>query len=196
MRAVLFDGVGSPLRVANVPTPEPGPDELRVVVEACGVCRTDLHILDGELPRPKRPVVLGHQVVGTVDRVGTGVPEARIGERVGVPWLGGTCGACAYCREGRENLCEEARFTGYDRDGGWAEACVADASFAFPLPATSPAVDAVHTAPWLCAGLIGYRALRLLGQARRVGLYGFGAAAHLVTQVLRHQEREVRTCGA
>ncbi len=188
MRAVLFDGVGSPLRIAEIPIPEPGPGEVRVAVAACGICRTDLHVLDGDLDKPKRPVVLGHQVVGTIDAVGEGVSEERLGERVGVPWLGSTCGSCARCTAGRENLCDEAQFTGYDRDGGLADACVADASFVFPI---APGVDDVHAAPWLCAGLIGYRALRLLGDAHRVGLFGFGAAAHLGAQVLRHQGREV-----
>jgi propanol-preferring alcohol dehydrogenase len=188
VRAVLFDGVGSPLRLADVPTPEPGPGQVRLAVTACGICRTDLHVLDGDLARPKHPVVLGHQVVGTIDRVGPGVPAERVGERSGVPWLGGTCGACARCEAGRENLCDDARFTGYDLDGGLAEACVADARFVFPI---APGVDDVHAAPWLCAGLIGYRALRMLGSARRVGLFGFGAAAHLVAQVLVHRGAEV-----
>lgn len=188
MRAVLFEGVGTPLRVAEVPEPEPGPGEVRLAVSACGICRTDLHVLDGELARPKRPVVLGHQVVGRVEAAGEGVPAQRVGQRVGVPWLGWTCGSCARCRAGRENLCDAARFTGYDRDGGLAEACVADARYVFPI---AEGVDDVHAAPWLCAGLIGYRALRLLGDAPRVGLYGFGAAAHLATQVLRHRGREV-----
>jgi propanol-preferring alcohol dehydrogenase len=194
MRALLFEGVGTPLRLADLPLPEPGLGEVRVAVGACGICRTDLHVVDGELDRPKRPVVLGHQVVGRIDAVGPGVEgvegvdAARIGERVGIPWLGSTCGTCARCTGGRENLCDEARFTGYDLDGGLAEACVADARFVFPIP---EGVDDVHAAPWLCAGLIGYRALRLVGDGQRVGLYGFGAAAHLAAQVLVHQGREV-----
>ena len=190
MRAVLFDGAGSPLRVADVPRPEPGPGQVRVAVSACGVCRTDLHVVDGELERPKLPLVLGHQVVGRIDALGDGVPRERLGQRVGVPWLGGTCGDCARCGSGSENLCDGARFTGYDLDGGFAEACVADADFVFPIPDATKVEDA-EAAPWLCAGLIGYRALRLLGVARRVGIYGFGSAAHLATQVLLHRGSEV-----
>jgi len=191
MRAILFEGVGSPLRLVDLPLPDPGAGEVRLRVEACGICRTDLHVLDGELAHPKRPVVPGHQVVGIVDALGPGVQGLCVGQRAGVPWLAGTCGACGYCTGGRENLCDEARFTGYDRDGGFAEACVADARFTFPLPAGADAAPE-QVAPWLCAGLIGYRALRMLGEgAGRVGLYGFGSAAHLATQVLRHQGREV-----
>src|SRR5262249_60564666 len=151
--------------------------EVRVSVSACAVCRTDLHVLDGELTRPKLPLVLGHQIVGTVVERGAGVTSLAVGDRVGIPWLGWTDGTCAFCRSGRENLCPAARFTGYTIDGGYAEQVVADARFCFPL---SPGLDDVHTAPLLCAGLIGYRALRLAGEARRIGFYGFGSSAHLL----------------
>jgi propanol-preferring alcohol dehydrogenase len=157
-------------------------------VEACGVCRTDLHVVDGELPEPEMPLVPGHQIVGKVTALGPGVEGLTPGDRVGVPWLGSTCGTCRYCRSGRENLCDSARFTGYDRDGGFAEACVADARFTFSIPTGYPAAQA---APLLCAGLIGYRALRLAGAAQALGLYGFGAAAHILLQVARHQGRQV-----
>jgi propanol-preferring alcohol dehydrogenase len=157
-------------------------------VEACGVCRTDLHVVDGELPEPEMPLVPGHQIVGKVTALGPGVEGLTPGDRVGVPWLGSTCGTCRYCRSGRENLCDSARFTGYDRDGGFAEACVADARFTFSIPTGYPAAQA---APLLCAGLIGYRALRPAGEAEALGLYGFGAAAHILLQVARHQGRQV-----
>jgi propanol-preferring alcohol dehydrogenase len=188
MRAMLFEEVGHPLRLADVPAPAPGAGEVLVRVDACGVCRTDLHILAGELPDPKLPLVLGHEVVGRVARIGSGVHELVEGQRVGIPWLGATCGTCRFCRQGRENLCPHARFTGYQRDGGYAELTVADARFALPLP--DPAAD-LEAAPLLCAGLIGWRALGLAGDAVRLGLYGFGAAAHLVAQVARHQGRRV-----
>jgi propanol-preferring alcohol dehydrogenase len=173
---------------ADVPRPEPGPGQLRVRVAACGVCRTDLHVVDGELPRPKLPLVLGHEVVGRVEALGAGVTRFAVGDRVGIPWLGWTDGTCPACRAGRENLCEQARFTGYDLDGGYAEAAVADARYAFPLPAGYSDAEA---APLLCAGLIGYRAWAPLRAARRLGLYGFGAAAHLVIQLARHAGQEV-----
>lgn len=179
------------LRAETRARPEPGAGQLRIAVSACGVCRTDLHVVDGELPVPKRPVVPGHEIVGVVEAHGPGVDPARapaVGTRVGVPWLGWTCGECDRCRAGRENLCASARFTGYQLDGGYAEAVVADARYCFPLP---DAYDDVEAAPLLCAGLIGYRALRMAGDADRLGLYGFGAAAHLVAQVARHQGREV-----
>src|SRR5881275_2969878 len=187
MRAVVFDGAGRPLRRADLPDPEPVPGQLLVRVEACGVCRTDLHIVDGELREPKLPLVLGHQIVGVVDAVGDGV-ELAAGERVGVPWLGWTDGDCRFCRSGRENLCLRARFTGYHLDGGYAEAAVADARYCFRLPDDQPALQ---LAPLLCAGLIGYRSLRLAGDGERLGLYGFGASAHIVAQVARHQGRRV-----
>jgi propanol-preferring alcohol dehydrogenase len=182
---MLLDGPGSALRLGDLPDPEPGPGEVLLKVAACGVCRTDLHILDGELDRPKLPLVLGHQIVG---RVVAGGERFGAGERVGVPWLGWTDGDCRYCRSGRENLCDHARFTGYDRDGGYAELTVADERFCFPLPDGYPDLQA---APLLCAGLIGYRALRLAGDGERLGIYGFGAAAHIVCQVARHEGRRV-----
>jgi propanol-preferring alcohol dehydrogenase len=182
---MLLDGPGSALRLGDLPDPEPGPGEVLLEVAACGVCRTDLHILDGELDRPKLPLVLGHQIVG---RVVAGGERFGAGERVGVPWLGWTDGDCRYCRSGRENLCDHARFTGYDRDGGYAELTVADERFCFPLPDGYPDLQA---APLLCAGLIGYRALRLAGDGERLGIYGFGAAAHIVCQVARHEGRHV-----
>jgi alcohol dehydrogenase, propanol-preferring len=182
---MLLDGPGSALRLGDLPDPEPGPGEVLLEVAACGVCRTDLHILDGELDRPKLPLVLGHQIVG---RLVAGGERFGAGERVGVPWLGWTDGDCRYCRSGRENLCDHARFTGYDRDGGYAELTVADERFCFPLPDGYPDLQA---APLLCAGLIGYRALRLAGDGERLGIYGFGAAAHIVCQVARHEGRRV-----
>ena len=189
MHAMVLDspGPGARLREAELPEPEPGPGQVRVRVEACGVCRTDLHVLDGELPDPKLPLVLGHQIVGIVDAAGEGADLAA-GERVGVPWLGWTCGECRFCLSGRENLCDRALFTGYQLDGGYAEAAVADARFCFRIPADHPPSQA---APLLCAGLIGYRALRLAGDAERVGLYGFGASAHVIAQVARWQGRRV-----
>ncbi|HEU5105241.1 MAG TPA: zinc-dependent alcohol dehydrogenase family protein [Solirubrobacterales bacterium] len=177
-----------PLRAAELPEPEPATGQVQIDVRACGVCRTDLHILDGELTEPKLPLVMGHQIVGAVREVGEGVERFAPGDRVGVPWLGWTCGECRYCRSGRENLCDRARFTGYDIDGGYAEVAVADERFCFPIPDGYPDVQA---APLLCAGLIGYRALRLVGDAERIGFYGFGAAAHILCQVAVHQGRRV-----
>jgi len=178
MRAMVLERAGAPLVAADLPRPEPGPSELLLRVRACGVCRTDLHIVDGELAQPKLPLVLGHQIVG----------ETEDGRRVGVPWLGWTCGACRFCASGRENLCDRARFTGYDLDGGYAEWAVADERYCFPVP---DGFGDLEAAPLLCAGLIGYRALRLAGEAERLGLYGFGAAAHIVAQVARWQGRRV-----
>jgi alcohol dehydrogenase, propanol-preferring len=188
MRAMVFERPGAPLRVADVTRPSPGPGDVLVRVRACGVCRTDLHIVDGELSRPKTPLIPGHQIVGVIEAAGASVTGLAAGARVGVPWLGWTCGRCRYCRSGRENLCDEARFTGYEIDGGYAEYAVADARYCFPIPAGYADVQA---APLLCAGLIGYRCLRMAGEAERLGLYGFGAAAHIVTQVARHQGRRV-----
>ncbi len=191
MRAMVLEETGRPLRLREVPVPEPGPGQVRVRVETCAVCRTDLHVVDGELPAHKRPLIPGHQTVGVVEALGPGVAETgglQVGERVGIPWLGWTCGECRYCKSGRENLCEQAKFTGYDLDGGYAEYQVVDARFAFPVPAGYPSLQA---APLLCAGLIGYRSLRLAGDALSLGIYGFGAAAHIVTQVARHQGRRV-----
>ena len=187
---MVFDGVGRPLRPVERPLPQPAPGELLVRVEACGVCRTDLHLLDGELDIASPPRILGHQIVGTVvsDRDRGGAPFEERARRVGVPWLGWTCGECGYCRGGRENLCPRARFTGRDIDGGMAEYAVADARFCFELPADHPSE---HLAPLLCAGLIGYRALRLCGDGARLGLYGFGAAAHIIAQVAISQGRTV-----
>jgi alcohol dehydrogenase, propanol-preferring len=176
---MLLDAPERALREAELPEPSPGPGQLLVQVDACGVCRTDLHVVDGELTRPKLPLVLGHQIVGTV------VGEDR---RVGIPWLGWTDGECRYCRSGRENLCDHARFTGYDIDGGYAEYAVADERFCLPLP---EGYSDRHAAPLLCAGLIGYRALSLVGDGERLGLYGFGASAHIITQVALHQGRRV-----
>src|SRR5512146_943644 len=172
MRAMILTRPGEPLQEVEWPEPVPGPGEIRLRVAACGVCRTDLHVADGELPDPALPLVLGHEIVGRVDAVGDGVTRFRPGDRVGVPWLGWTCGLCAYCRSGRENLCPHARFTGYHRDGGYAEAAVADARFAFPIPESHGDADA---APLLCAGLIGHRAWAPVHAAPRLGLYGFGA---------------------
>jgi len=188
MRAMVLERPGTPLVERTLPEPVPGPGEVRLAVEACGVCRTDLHIVDGELSEPSLPLVPGHQIVGTVAALGPDVTGLTVGARVGVPWLGWTCGTCGYCTSGRENLCPRARFTGYHRDGGFAEACVADARYVFPIPA---GYDAPAAAPLLCAALIGYRALRLAGEAQRLGLYGFGAAGHLVAQLARHQGREL-----
>jgi len=185
---MLLDRAGAPLYAAQLPSPEPGPGQVRVRVHACGVCRTDLHIAHGELAEPKLPLVLGHQIVGTVEAVGAGAERHAAGTRVGVPWLAWTCGECRFCLSGRENLCPRARFTGYDVDGGYAEAAVADERYCFALPEAFADVDA---APLLCAGLIGYRALRLAGDAERLGLYGFGAAAHIIAQVARWQGRRV-----
>jgi alcohol dehydrogenase, propanol-preferring len=188
MKAMVLERPGDRLRETERPSPEAGPGQILLRVAACGVCRTDLHVVDGELPDLGRPVVPGHQIVGVVEAVGPGVGRPAVGERVGVPWLGWTCGRCRFCLSGRENLCAEARFTGYQIDGGYAERAVADARYCFPIPAGYPDLQA---APLLCAGLIGYRALRMAGDAARLGLYGFGAAAHIVIQVARHQGRRV-----
>jgi propanol-preferring alcohol dehydrogenase len=177
-----------PLRPAELPQPRPGAGQVLISVHACGVCRTDLHIADAELTGPKLPLTMGHQIVGTVVGAGEGAERFAAGNRVGVPWLGWTCGECRYCASGRENLCDRARFTGYDLDGGYAELAVADERYCFPLPAGYPDEQA---APLLCAGLIGYRALRLVGDAERIGFYGFGASAHILCQVAAHQGRRV-----
>ncbi len=195
MRAMILDAPLQPLRPADIPRPEPGPGQLLIQVRACGVCRTDLHIADGDLDKPKLPLVLGHQIVGTVAALGPdcGAGEAgdaafAVGDRVGVPWLGWTDGECRYCQSGRENLCDNARFTGYDIDGGFAEYAVADSRYCFPVP---EGFDDLQAAPLLCAGLIGYRSLRAAGDAERLGLYGFGASAHIICQVARYQGRRV-----
>jgi propanol-preferring alcohol dehydrogenase len=187
MKAMQLAAIGRPLRLVEMPKPEATRGQLLIKVRACGVCRTDLHVVDGELPAAKLPLVPGHQIVGIIEEIGAGVDGFAVGQRVGVPWLGGSCGECRYCRAGRENLCDHARYTGCQIDGGFAEFCAADARFCFPLPADYPDLQA---APLLCAGLIGYRALGMAGDGPRVGLYGFGAAAHILVQVLRWQGRE------
>jgi propanol-preferring alcohol dehydrogenase len=188
MRVMVLERPREPLRPADLPDPQPAAGQLLISVSACGVCRTDLHIVDGELEKPKLPLVPGHQIVGTVVEMGAGAERFTVGQRVGVPWLGWTCGECRYCRSERENLCDRARFTGYDADGGYAELAVADERYCFPIPAGYPDEQA---APLLCAGLIGYRALRLVGGAERIGFYGFGASAHILCQVAVHQGRRV-----
>jgi propanol-preferring alcohol dehydrogenase len=188
MRAVVLERPGRPPRLAELPEPRPGPGQVRVRVRACGVCRTDLHVVDGELPDPRLPLVPGHQVVGEVVENGPGAARFRIGDRVGITWLGWADGVCEFCREGQENLCPHARFTGYQVDGGYAEQTVADEGFCHPLP---PEYTDLEVAPLLCAGLIGYRSLRLAGTGRRLGLYGFGAAAHILVQVARHRGQRV-----
>jgi propanol-preferring alcohol dehydrogenase len=189
VRAMILDAPHAPLRLdQSAPVPQPGAGEVLISVHACGVCRTDLHILDGELSSPKLPLVPGHEIIGTVVATGSGVERIREGDRVGVPWLGWTCGTCPYCLSGRENLCARARFTGYQIDGGYAEYTVANERFCFPIP---PLFGDVEAAPLLCAGLIGYRALRLAGDASRLGLYGFGAAAHIAVQVARYRGQQV-----
>jgi propanol-preferring alcohol dehydrogenase len=188
MRAMILQAARRPLREVDLPVPAPGPDEVLLRVHACGVCRTDLHVIDGELTSPKLPLVPGHEVVGIVEARGNRVQRFAVGDRVGVPWLGTTCGVCTYCKSGRENLCDNARFTGYQIDGGYAEFTVADQRYCFAIPSEYSDTDA---APLLCAGLIGYRSLVMAGDARRLGIYGFGAAAHIVAQVARHQGREI-----
>lgn len=188
MKAMVFRAAGQPLTLDDVSESHPGPGQIRIHVEACAVCRTDLHIIDAELPNPKRPVIPGHEIVGIVDQVGDASLERRLGERVGVGWLGHTCGHCFFCEANRENLCDDPLFTGYTRDGGFAAYAVADASFAFPLAGFD---DPVAAAPLMCAGLIGWRSLRMAGEGRRIGLYGFGAAAHIIAQVCTWQGREV-----
>jgi alcohol dehydrogenase, propanol-preferring len=188
MRAMVLERAGEPLVPATLPVPEPRAGQVLIDVRACAVCRTDLHVVDGELSDPKLPLVPGHQIVGTVAALGPGAGLFEPGDRVGVPWLGWTCGECRYCLSERENLCVRARFTGFQLDGGYAEHAVADERFCFPIPAGYPDVQA---GPLLCAGLIGYRSLRLAGEAERLGLYGFGASAHIVAQVARHQGRRV-----
>ena len=188
MRAMLLESVGRPLLLRNVPDPVPGPDQLRIRILACAVCRTDLHVMDGELPNPKLPLVPGHEIVGRIDMLGSADEGFQLGDRVGVPWLGWTCGECKFCRSGRENLCLRARFTGYTIDGGYAEMAIADARYCFRVPQSYSDVDA---APLLCAGLIGFRCLRKAGDAGCIGIYGFGAAAHIIAQVARHQGRKI-----
>ena len=188
MRAMVLDEPGKPLSMRDLPDPHPAAGEIRVRVAACGVCRTDLHVVDGDLPDPKLPVIPGHEIVGHIDEIGPGVTGFRVGERVGIPWLGHTCGTCYYCRTGHENLCDRPLFTGYTRDGGFATHAIADAAFAFPLGDIG---EDTAVAPLLCAGLIGWRSLVLAGEGRSLGIYGFGAAGHIVLQVARAQGRKV-----
>ncbi|MBY0561053.1 zinc-dependent alcohol dehydrogenase family protein [Hyphomicrobium sp.] len=188
MKAMVFRAVGQPLDLEERPDPVPQSGQIRIRIEACAVCRTDLHVVDGDLPFPKLPIIPGHQIVGIVDAVGPDTTDHRVGDRVGVPWLGHVCGHCHYCASGQENLCDFPLFTGYTRDGGFATHTIADADFAFPM---SNFDDPVAAAPLLCAGLIGWRSLRLAGEGARIGLFGFGAAAHIITQVCNWQGREV-----
>jgi len=188
MRAMILKAPGQPLQEAELPDPAPEPGQLLIRVHACGVCRTDLHVVDGDLTEPELPIVPGHQIVGTVVEVGRGSSQYRMGDRVGVPWLGWSCGRCDFCKTRRENLCDQARYTGYQINGGFAELCTADERFCFPIP---EGYTDLQAAPLLCAGLIGYRALRMTGDAQHLGFYGFGAAAHILIQVARYQDREV-----
>jgi propanol-preferring alcohol dehydrogenase len=188
MRAMLLEKAGQPLRKAELPIPKPGSGQVLIRVRACAVCRTDLHIVDGELAQPKLPLIPGHEIVGIIEKKGEGADRFDVGDRVGIPWLGWTCGECAYCLWGRENLCDKARFTGYTIDGGYADYTVADQRFCFPIPDFYGDAEA---APLLCAGLIGYRSLVRAGDGKRLGIYGFGAAAHIVAQVALYQNREI-----
>jgi len=188
MLAMVLEAQHQPLKAMEVPTPEPGPGRLRVKIRACGVCRTDLHIVDGELSHPKLSLIPGHEIVGIVDKLGEGVDRFKPGDRVGIPWLGWTDGTCRFCRSNRENLCDNAQFTGYTIDGGYAEYTVADQRYCFPIPEGYPDAQA---APLLCAGLIGYRSYRMTNEAQRLGLYGFGASAHIIAQVAVHEGRTV-----
>lgn len=188
MRAMLLTAPRRPLDPVDIPHKIPGPNDILIRIHACGVCRTDMHVMDGDLAHPKLPLVLGHEIVGTVVEAGRNVGRLRAGDRVGVPWLGWTCGACIYCLSGRENLCDRARFTGYQIDGGYAELTCADERYCFPIATAGSDAEA---APLLCAGLIGYRSLRMAGDARSLGIYGFGAAAHIVAQIARHEGRRV-----
>lgn len=188
MKAMVLERAGQPLRLLDLPIPRPGAGQILIQVKACGVCRTDLHVYEGDLKNPKLPLILGHEIVGVVTEIGGGVEGLRAGDRVGVPWLGKTCGTCPYCLSGRENLCDRPLFTGYQLDGGYAEYTLADYRYCFPIPEEYSDAEA---APLLCAGLIGYRAFRMAGDGPCVGIYGFGAAAHIIAQIARHQGREV-----
>ena len=188
MRAMVLEKIGSPLQLRDIPIPVPSKGQVLIRVHACGICRTDLHVVDGELPNPRLPIVPGHQIVGTIEKLGDGVTGLKIGDRVGVPWLQGSCGHCKFCLSGRENLCDFAVYTGFHVNGGFAEYCAANAPFCFRLSSDYPDVQA---APLLCAGLIGYRSLRKAGDGKRLGFYGFGASAHILIQVARYQHREV-----
>jgi propanol-preferring alcohol dehydrogenase len=188
MRVMLFEKLGQPLRQAELPVPEPGAGQVLIRVHACAVCRTDLHVIDGELTQPKLPLIPGHEIVGTIEKKGEGAARFQIGARVGIPWLGWTCGECAYCQAGQENLCDQAKFTGYTLDGGYAEYTVADQRFCFAIP---DSYSDTESAPLLCAGLIGYRSLIKAGAGKHLGIYGFGAAAHIVAQVAKYQGRQL-----
>lgn len=188
MNAMIFEGSGLPLKLVHRNKPEPGPGQILLEISACGVCRTDLHVIDSDLKEPKLPLVVGHEIVGKVSKLGQGVANFEIGQRVGVPWLAKTCGRCKFCQSDRENLCDYPKFTGYNVDGGYATHTVADADFCFPLP---DGLSDAEAAPLLCAGLIGWRTLKFAGNARRLGIYGFGAAAHIIIQVALYQKREV-----
>jgi alcohol dehydrogenase, propanol-preferring len=188
LHAMVLNKIGAPLVWTELPDRHPGPGQIRVAISACGVCRTDLHVVDGELPHPKVPIIPGHEIVGRIDEIGTGVEGLTIGQRVGIPWLGHTCGTCPYCRMQRENLCDHPVFTGFTRDGGYATQSIADARFAFPLGEEG---SDVSLAPLLCAGLIGWRSLIIAGAGKKLGLYGFGASAHIVAQVALWQDRTV-----
>lgn len=185
---MVLERQGLPLVLKDVPAPAPGREQVLVRISVCGVCRTDLHVVDGDLTEPSLPLIPGHQIVGEIVEVGAEVEGMEVGNRVGIPWLGHTCGTCPYCRSDRENLCDYAEFTGYQIDGGYAEYAVADSRFCFPIP---PSYEDIHAAPLLCAGLIGYRSLRMAGEGKRLGLYGFGAAAHIVAQVAMYQGRDI-----
>lgn len=188
MRAMLLENIKSPLKLVDLPIPEPQRGQVLVKVQACAICRTDLHIIDGELPHPKLPLILGHQIVGIVTKLGPDVSNMKVGERVGIPWLGGSCQHCKYCLSGKENLCDEAIYTGYQVNGGYAEFCVARAQFCFPLPLGYSAAEA---APLLCGGLIGYRAYRMTKDAKNIGFYGFGSAAHMLCQIATYEGKNV-----
>ena len=188
MKAMVLETVGHPLKLVERDTPRPGPGQVLVEIASCAVCRTDLHVIDGDLPHPKLPLIPGHEIVGRVACVGDGDVRFVVGDRVGIPWLGRTCGTCGYCRSGRENLCDAPGFTGYQIDGGYATHAIADARYCFRIP---PAYDDLHAAPLLCAGLIGYRSLKAAGPAQRLGIFGFGAAAHIVAQIAQHGRRRV-----
>lgn len=188
MRAMVLEEIGRPLILKNIPSPIPRPFEVLIKTKICGVCRTDLHIVDGELPHPKLPLILGHQVVGIIDKLGEKTTKFKIGDRVGVPWLGGCCHSCEFCISGRENLCDKAIYTGYLRDGGYADYCTAHEDFVLEL---SQDYDDLHTAPLLCAGLIGFRAFRLAGPTKTIGFYGFGSSAHILIQIANALDREV-----
>ncbi|MDX1519365.1 MAG: alcohol dehydrogenase catalytic domain-containing protein, partial [Gammaproteobacteria bacterium] len=188
MFAMLLNKIGKPLEYKEIPVPGCAHGEILIKVDACAVCRTDLHICDGDLPEQALPIIPGHEIIGTVVKTGNSVPGFSSGDRVGVPWLAYTCGDCEFCRSGRENLCDQARFTGYHVNGGYAEYTVARPQFVLPIP---DGADPVATAPYMCAGLIGYRSYRMTGEARRLGIYGFGAAAHIISQIAMQQEREI-----